>query len=254
MAYKMSYSHAHQSHTFNDLTMEHLFIWAVRNNSHQLLKKLLEINNFSQLSSKLTQMRQVGLIKNNMTIKILSGLFVTETEEDEDIRIQLIGNQIVEPTESDINNICILQINSDASAKPKEHKEMCDILELEEASKFWSGLLERAEPTKWQVIRNTGMYNLANWKNWVKITEVSPEEAVAEAARRGCKGFTYCKNGVILGQYGSFDRHSAILYLEEEQALKPQLGSAPGQCDYYYYSMSKISGGRPLSFLQPVFD
>ena len=31
-------------------------------------------------------------------------------------------------------------------------------------------------------------------------TDVSPEEAVAEAARRGCKGFTYCKNSVILGQ------------------------------------------------------
>ena len=119
---------------------------------------------------------------------------------------------------------------------------MSDSLGLEETSNYWSTMLRRSEPpeARWQVKHDVGMYNGADWKTWEKITNVSPEEAAEEATRRGCKGFTYCKSSVGLGQYGGFSRKTAILYMDRERALVPQLGSAPGQCDYYYYSVSEI--------------
>ena len=235
------------SETLDSLTMEDLFFWAVRNNSHLLLSKLLEINDFAKLRSKLTQMHQNGqiTIHNSKTLKILK--MNDEMEETGDV--QLTGSESrerlasgIDVTDNDTNSIDILQINAYPNATPEEHREVSDSLGLKETTNYWSTMLARSETpgARWQVKQDVGMYNGADWKNYEKITNVSPEEAAEEAARRGCKGFTYCKSWVNLGQYGSFDRKTAILYMDKERALVPQLGSAPGQCDYYYYSVSEI--------------
>ena len=227
--------------------MEDIFFWAVKNNSHLLMSKLLEINDFDKLCPKVTQMHQKRQISNSRTIKILSSLISVEIEQTGDG--PLTGTESlgflptgVEATENNASSIHILQINAYPKATIEEHREVSKSLGLEKTSKYWSTMLARSEApgARWRVKQDVGMYNGADWKTWEKITNVSPEEATEEAARRGCKGFTYCKGWVALGQYGGFDRKTAILYTDRERALVPQLGTAPGQCDYYYYSVSEI--------------